>query len=133
MQGAPVPLCGKHLHEVYEFAQDMITENWDGAVRGYVSELHGQFKPPAPVKRGIRHGHVYFIRFSDRVKIGFTTDPVRRLRGLPHEEIIGVVRGTRADERAWHDLLADFHVTGEWFTAAPEVLAMLARVTSTAP
>jgi hypothetical protein len=142
VDGAPVALCGRHLREVYEFAQDMIevyefaqdmiSEKWDAVMRTYVADLQSRFSPPAPVKRGIRHGHIYFIRFGDRVKIGYSTDPASRIRVLPHEEVIGVIRGTRADERAWHDLLADFHVVGEWFTATPEVLASLAQVVENA-
>lgn len=125
----PVQLCGHHLREVYAFASDLVTERWDGAVRDYVSTLHGTFTPPRAVKQPLA-GWVYFIRFGDRVKVGYTTNPDSRLRDLPHEEVIGIVPGTRADEQAWHRLLADFHVVGEWFRAEPALLAQLRNVVS---
>jgi hypothetical protein len=127
LEDFPVRLCGVHAREVYEACSDLVTSQWDDAVRDYVAELHDTFKPPRAVKQPLA-GWVYFIRFSDRVKVGYTTRPDERMHGLPHEEIIGIIPGTRADERAWHSLLADFHVVGEWFRADPQVLAMLAQV-----
>lgn len=129
MPGAPLALCGPHAREMYEFCSDLVTDNWDTAVREYVSELHDTFKPPQAVKQP-RAGWIYFIRFGDRVKVGYTTNPDQRLRGLPHEQVIGIVPGTRADEAGWHKLLADFHVVGEWFRADAELLAILKRVVS---
>lgn len=125
---APVLLCGHHMREVYEFAQDLVTERWDGAIREYVSGLHNTFKPPAPVKRRPKPGFVYFIRFGDRVKIGFTTDFEKRKRDLPHEQVIAVISGTRDDEATWHQLLEEYRTVGEWFRAEPEVLDALERV-----
>ena len=58
--------------------------------------------------------------------------PRRRMTQLPHEQVIGIVPGTRDDEAAWHRLLADFHVVGEWFRAEPEVLAALERAAAKA-
>jgi hypothetical protein len=123
----PVALCGVHLREVYGFAADLVTDNWDAAVRDYVSELHGTFKPPKDVRQP-RAGWLYFIRFGDRVKIGYTTNPDARLQALPHERVIGVIPGSRSDEAAWHKLLADYRVVGEWFRADPTVLEVLERV-----
>lgn len=123
----PVHLCAKHLREVYEFAHDLVENSWDEAVRGYVAELHTRFRPPRAVTKRTP-GNLYFIRFGDRIKVGYSTNPEVRIAELPHEEVLGIVPGTRSDEKSWHRLLADFHVTGEWFRADPEVLAMIARV-----
>lgn len=125
--GSPVALCGKHLREVYEFAQDVISQRWDGAMRDYVTNLHRRFRPPRAVTKE-QPGNLYFIRFGQRIKVGYSENPAARLRELPHEEVLGIVTGTRADEQAWHRLLADYHVTGEWFEAEPEVLEAIARV-----
>jgi hypothetical protein len=122
-----VRLCAEHLRDVYAFASDLVSERWDDAVRQYVSELHQTFKPPATVRQP-RSGWIYFIRFGDRVKIGYTTNPDQRMRDLPHDQVLGIMPGTRADEAAWHRLLIDFHVVGEWFRAEPDVIATLARV-----
>jgi hypothetical protein len=128
--GSPVALCAKHLREVYQFTQDIIAEGWDSAVRDYVSDLHKTFKPPRSVTKQPRQGYVYFIQLGDRVKIGFTENPKQRFRDLPHEKIIGIVKGTRADEKGWHVMLADYRVVGEWFVADPELLEVLHRVSA---
>ena len=60
-------------------------------------------------------GTVYYIRFSDRVKIGYTTNLRQRLNGLPHDEVLATEPGTIQDERARHAAFADLRVTGEWF------------------
>lgn len=124
----PVPLCGKHLREVYQFAQDLIADGWDTAVRDYVSDLHSKFSPPRKVLKHPRPGHVYFIRLGNMVKVGFSEVPMRRLKALPHEEVIGVVLGSRDDEHAWHVMLAEYRAVGEWFRAEPEVLEAIRRV-----
>jgi hypothetical protein len=125
--GAPVNLCGMHIREIYGFAADLVSERWDDAIRSYVADLHDTFRPPRAVKQP-RAGWVYFVRFGERIKVGYTTDPDTRLRAIPHDEVIGILPGTRDDEAAWHNLLADFHVTGEWFKADAELLATLAGV-----
>ncbi len=127
-----IALCGKHLREAYEDAQDLISERWDDACRRYVADLQNTFKPPPAITRRPRQGYVYFIRFGHRVKVGFTENPNRRLGELPHEEVIGVVSGTREDEMAWHALLTDFRVTGEWYQAEPEVMAQIRSVVAKA-
>jgi hypothetical protein len=129
--GAPVSLCGTHLREVYEFAADMVSERWDGAVREYVADLHATFRPPPSVKQP-KAGNVYFLRFGNRIKVGYTTDPTRRFLELPHDEVIGVIPGTRDDETAWHRLLGDYRTVGEWFRAEPEVLDMISQVVAKA-
>lgn len=126
--GAPVQLCGKHLREVYEFAQDLIADRWDGAMREYVGELQNTFKPPRAVLRRPRPGFVYFLLFGDRVKIGYSENLEQRFRDLPHDEVLGYRPGTRDDERAWHDLLDQYRVTGEWFLAEPAVLDAIRQV-----
>lgn len=128
IEGAPIPLCGKHIREVYEFAQDLVTERWDGAVREYVADLQDRFKPPQSVTKRPRPGYVYFVRLGDRIKIGYSENVARRLTVIPHEEVLGVVPGTREDEQGWHQLLADYRTVGEWFRAEPDVLAAVARV-----
>jgi hypothetical protein len=107
----------------------MVSEKWDEAVRGYVSELHERFEPPRLIKQP-RPGYVYFIRFGDRVKIGYTTDFARRRTELPHDAVLGVIPGTLDDEAAWHRLFADLRIKGEWFHADRELLAAIERVTA---
>jgi hypothetical protein len=75
-------------------------------------------------------GHVYFIRFSDRIKIGFTADLRTRLAALPWDEVLRTVPGTMADEKRCHAAFAHLRVVGEWFTDTPELREFIAGITS---
>ncbi len=71
---------------------------------------------------------VYYIRWGDRVKIGTSSQPRRRLAVLWHEELLAFERGGRPLERARHREFADLRLGGEWFAAEPRLLAHVARV-----
>jgi hypothetical protein len=110
----------------------MVTERWDGAVREYVADLQDTFKPPLAVRKRPRPGSVYFVRLGDRVKIGYSENVPKRLTVIPHEEVLGVIHGTREDEQGWHQLLADYRTVGEWFRAEADVLDHIRRVVAAA-
>ena len=74
-------------------------------------------------------GRVYFLRHSDFVKIGFSTDYVTRCATIsactPEEtSIIATHVGTQADEARFHRLLAAHNHRLEWFRWCPEVEAL---------
>ena len=71
-------------------------------------------EPYAPGGRS-RDGLVYFIRFGDRIKIGFTTSLKNRMKGLPYDEILALIPGTVSDEKKLHKKFDDIRITGEWF------------------
>lgn len=71
-------------------------------------------------------GVVYYIRFGDRVKIGYTTNLRQRLHNLPHDEVLATEIGTMADERARHRMFADLRVTGEWFRYEEPLISHIA-------
>lgn len=66
-------------------------------------------------------GFIYVIGFGAYVKIGFTERSVRqRIVGLqtgcPKKlETYATLRGSRDDEREFHDRFADLRMNGEWF------------------
>lgn len=66
---------------------------------------------------------VYYLRYADRVKIGTTRDPRSRLRAIMHDELLAFEPGDRVVERQRHLLFAHLREGGEWFTAAPELVA----------
>lgn len=66
---------------------------------------------------------VYYIRWRDRIKIGTTHRPRGRLAVLQHEELLAFERGDRTVERERHRQFAGLREGGEWFTAAPELVA----------
>jgi len=101
----------------------------DGSLRVLLPDLErsGQGKP----SRRSTEPCVYFLRVGDDgpIKIGFTRDIIRRLRGLQtaHPEEIRllakiVVRFPRQLEREVHARFAHLRISGEWFRAEPELL-----------
>ena len=83
-------------------------------------------------------GLVYFMRRADGVgaiKIGCSKLPRRRLAAMqiwsPEKlEIVAAVPGTFADETRLHRQFAAHRLHGEWFEAAPPVLAAMARAST---
>jgi hypothetical protein len=74
---------------------------------------------------------VYFLQWGDRVKIGVSVDPRRRLQGLslPPSALMFAVPGDVSMERALHDELAPYRIgRTEWFHAVAEVMAVADRV-----
>lgn len=137
---APTPLCGHHLRKTYEFASGLVNERWAGAV----AEIHAEeraraaepkvkkVKPLTPagevIEQVCSQGFVYFIRFSDRIKIGWSGDPQRRIRDLPHDEILAIIPGTIADERQYHFRFHYLRVYGEWFKAEQDLVDFVATL-----
>jgi hypothetical protein len=79
-------------------------------------------------------GFVYAIGDSERVKIGWSSDPMRRLDKIRSDcpdvaHLLGLVPATREQEAEAHKLLAPWHIQREWFrhegavTAFVEMLA----------
>jgi hypothetical protein len=66
---------------------------------------------------------VYYLRYRDRIKIGTTRNPRQRLAAIWHDELLAFERGGRSVEQARHRRFAHLREGGEWFTAAPELLA----------
>jgi hypothetical protein len=73
---------------------------------------------------------VYFIRGGDRIKIGMSGNARQRFDALrtssPVElEFLGLVAGAYVEERTLHQRFAEFRTHGEWFKAAPAILAFI--------
>lgn len=66
---------------------------------------------------------VYYLRYAERVKIGTSTNPRQRLGAIWHDELLAFERGDRTVERARHAQFAELREGGEWFRAAPALLA----------
>lgn len=69
---------------------------------------------------------VYFFRQGRKIKIGFSTNPMSRLRTLQigahvRIEFYYSTPGGRDLERKLHKEFAQFRVAGEWFLFAPEI------------
>lgn len=78
-------------------------------------------------------GFVYFIRAveADRVKIGWTVDVAKRLRGLQTSSpfaltLVGALAGETGFEGRLHRRFAADRVSGEWFRLSAEIRKYLA-------
>lgn len=76
--------------------------------------------------------HVYYVRFADRVKIGFSTSLPTRIANLPVDEVLAVEPGGRQLEQMRHAqfAVARIYTNREWFVLTDELrshCAMLVR------
>lgn len=89
--------------------------------------IESDVAPEAPIVRtggpSVKVPVVYYVRFGDRVKIGYTTNLAARLTAIPHDEVLATEPGTMQDERARHRQFADLRITGEWFTYAEPLVS----------
>lgn len=116
------PLCKRHLFRAHRIFRATYMWAVDDAVDGAFAKA-----APTPKLSG-RQGCIYFVRFQGLVKIGFTTNMASRMVAVPHEEILGTVPGTLADEKRCHAAFAHLRKQGEWFRPEPELLAFIAEV-----
>jgi hypothetical protein len=78
---------------------------------------------------------VYFAEADGRIKIGWSRKVATRVAQLQTGspvpiKLLGVTPGGRSLERELHHRFAADRLTGEWFTATPELLACIAAATS---
>lgn len=83
-------------------------------------------------------GFVYFIRCLDRVKIGFSTQPLLRLAKIntdaPHPcELLGFVSSNSFTEAELHKKFSSAQVHGEWFELSPEISSFISEYSFLAP
>jgi hypothetical protein len=71
---------------------------------------------------------VYYVRFRDRIKIGYTRNLSERLAVLPHDEVLALEIGDREVEQMRHRQFAHLNEHGEWFRDAPELRAHAAKI-----
>lgn len=70
---------------------------------------------------------VYFIQDGDRIKIGFSKNPEKRLSDLQVSNsrplvLLGTMKGGRGTEQRIHTLFEHLRITGEWFFSDPTLL-----------
>lgn len=106
------PLCRNHQIKVYM----RVREQADTIYAEMHRDMARSRKPDPRVK------HVYFIRYRDRVKIGYSIDPRERITAHPCDEILAVVPGDHKDEQRYHKQFAHLRENGEWFRAEDELL-----------
>lgn len=133
---------------------NQIHEGNAGAVKAREAKVTptDRLAPSAPATAGAGPGHngrpygagtfvpnpsrggcvVYVVRRGGAVKIGITRDVVKRMRALQaaNDEplvLLLAFHGSRKVERELHRRFAAYRKRGEWFEAAPDVLAWVER------
>jgi len=136
--GGPLPLCTWHFAVAAEWAgsdqgvTDVLSSpcalcgsrigvRWPGGWTCAVCEwrvgepVDAELPPP-------RVDVVYYLRYEDRVKIGTTSQPRRRLQTLWHDQLLAFERGDRAVERRRHEqFAAERFGRTEWFRLSAEL------------
>jgi hypothetical protein len=120
---APVSLCGRHIHEVYTFAQDLVGARWSETLNDELARSQPQ---PVQLPKADPPSWVYFARVGDLIKIGFSTYPKARFKTLKVDEVLAVIPGTRDDERRCHTAFAHLRAHGEYFRPGEDLLAFIA-------
>lgn len=106
------PLCKHHQIKVYI----RMREQADTIYREWMNEAERNRKPDPRIPS------VYFVRYRDRIKIGYSIDPNDRIKAHPVDEILAIIPGDRKDERRYHEQFAHLRENGEWFRAEPELV-----------
>jgi hypothetical protein len=115
---APVQLCIDHLMACYVYVGDILEDELTRMKREAVAKIDA-----APR----RQGYVYFIGYSDRIKIGYSVNPRHRFEVFHPDDVLLVLPGEMAHERALHELFKAHRIRGEWFHRATEILDFVAE------
>jgi hypothetical protein len=125
---APIPVCADHLREAFLWYADQITANREGRGEGPAPNRIGAAPRPAALP-GPGEGFVYYVRFGDRIKIGFSESVKDRLQAVPHDELLAVEPGPMELERMRHRQFASLLVARrEWFRHGAELLSHIAML-----
>ncbi len=144
---APMPLCMADLAAAWDYCRDKIYHeqnerdaDFQAAREKRVNDLFIQSREARETARRETAARlaspdvddpesvVYYIRFGDRIKIGYSRNLASRLRALPHDELLTVEPGAIGVEKRRHLQFADLWIIGEWFRADPELLAHIEQL-----
>jgi hypothetical protein len=135
--GLALPICLSHAATAWEYCQGRISrsrlDNREvedtaravgfveefAAARAVVAEEHAALEADPDIDDP--DSVVYYLRFADRVKIGFSRNLGRRLLAIPHDELLAVEPGGPVVEDRRHQQFAKHRLVGEWFQLCDEL------------
>lgn len=145
--GAPLVMCMAHLARAWEFCNNRVYEArrdnrsaWDTERSQIVTDLMSEALAEHEQERlqflewtanpevDDPDSVVYYIRFGDRIKIGFSRNLGRRLTAIPHDELLTVEPGARKVEANRHRQFAPLRIIGEWFAAEAPLLEHIEQI-----
>jgi len=117
-----LPLCERHALKVYREVKLILA--MADPTAAVLASLPKPDEPRTAVQK-LTPGEVYFVRFGDRIKIGFSTNVKTRMKAVPHDAILATMPGTPAVESRMHKRFAHLRITGEWFRPGPDLMAFI--------
>lgn len=121
MPDAPLRICRDHMREAYLHWRDHLVDVYRADPDAKHDPHLETYARPA-IGTGAR-SFVYYLRFSGRIKIGYTENLVGRLGVVPHDEILALEPGHRELEKLRHKQFATCRVHREWFDPHPDLLS----------
>jgi hypothetical protein len=93
----------------------------------------GKIRPKAPTTvtpRSEQVGHVYYLRVGSYIKIGWTSDITKRMKGYPPDSVLLASEpGTRKDEHRRHRMFGAHRTHGrEWYAMTPSLMHHIEQV-----
>lgn len=127
-----IPMCFEHVDHVYMTARDRFENEPDltlaqrnaRAARYAREEREINEEIRIEDTRGNQPGWIYYLRVGDLVKIGYTTNILRRMREYPPDSrLLAVHPGTLDFEKQMHDIFRGSRARGrEWYRPEPHLL-----------
>lgn len=121
----PLNFCADHRDDaILHFGHRLVRANWEAILANAASSPTrslGSYRQP---KFGADDSWVYFMRRERLIKIGTTTNLVRRSQEL-NAVVIAHCPGSYSEEARLHARFADLRQHGEWFEPGPELLTLV--------
>jgi hypothetical protein len=115
---APLPVCLGHIRDAFAYY-----------LRHADDLPHSTGRDAYEIDR--TNGWIYFARFGDIIKIGWSRTPVRRFGQLQPDAVMHYQPGTREQEQQLHAAFAHLLDHGrEWFRAEPDLIAFIGHLHS---
>lgn len=83
---------------------------------------------PPPREPRQEASRVYYMRIGNRVKIGFSTNLIERVKTINPEELMAVEPGGQDVERRRHGQFCQLRTHGEWFELEEPLTSHIARL-----
>jgi hypothetical protein len=123
----PLNLCPEHEREtVNRLAHLVVRFDW-GAVLDASLAIDDFNRPVDSYRQAADNcgeGWVYFMRRERLIKIGTSTDVLRRAKTL-NATVLAKCPGSYSEERQLHTKFAAHRRHGEWFEPAPELMELI--------
>lgn len=128
------PFCDKHLMRIYRSVV-AFSESIDPDAVAVPGVPRRYIRISDTTTRHRKHsiaGTVYFVRYQDRIKIGFTTNLDQRVKEIPCDEVLATIPGSYRVEARLHCQFTHLHLNGEWFSMGDDLMEYIEGLKKTA-